>query len=741
MTTRLTPGDGGFQLGQFEVYPDRRTLVGPRGETRLEPKVMAVLELLARTPREVVTRNALLDEVWAGTVVTEEVLTRCISELRSALGDRRDAPRYIQTVPKSGYRLLLSPTPLGRAQGQRRLAYHAVLAAAVLAVAVGLAWLARDTVTPEPTPAIAVLPFDDLSAPDAEPYFAEGLAEELMQALARVPGLRVAARTSAFAYRSSDQDLRGIGDALNVSTVLTGSVRRAGDRIRVTAQLTAVDSGYQLWAEAYDREITDVFAIQNEIAASIARELQLELAPSARFRDPLPNVEAYDLYLLGRHHWHRRNPQSLARAAELFAAAIERDPNFALAYSGLADTYLFLGNYGGLDPQAQLAKAEPAVRKAFELGPDLAEPHASLGNLLTDKGDFVGAQKAYERALELNPHFSMAEMWLGNVFKAQGRLRDGHAHYLRAERLDPLHPTIQENLFWSYLDQGAYAEAERLIARAVREKLEPVARFQGLAATLALERGNYADAVELAQRCVALAPGQSEGYLLLARAREGLGQQALADAALAQATDVPRPSYKALVFAARKYALRGESASLEAFVSTHGQQLAQHAPEYQSMLAGWRGVAALRAARPTEAIELLQRALQTSGAHPGEPAERLNWVAHLVLALKAAQESGRADAWARQGREMVAAYDREGLADGTYLVAAALFLAATGAPGEAARRIDDALALGWRPDRRLDGDPLYGVLDAATRAKVSERRRETVERERARLEDQQALPG
>ncbi len=738
MTTNQPDDRGGFRIGEFEVHPDRRVIVGPRGEVRIEPKVMAVLQLLARTPREVVTRAVLLDTVWAGTVVTEEVLTRCISELRSAFGDPRDAPVYIQTVPKSGYRLLETPSPLAERSLSGVIRGRKLMVAGLgVIIAVGLVVL-RPVL--ESAPAIAILPFEDLSAAGGEPYFAEGLAEELMFALARVPGLRVASRTSSFSYAGGDHDVRTIGRELNVTTVLEGSVRRSGDQIRVSAQLTAVDTGFQLWAGAFDREFHDVFAIQNEIAVAIARALELELTQPGRFADAQPNVEAYDLYLLGRHHWHRRNPESLERAQQLFTAAIELDPNFALAYSGLADTYVFLSGYAGLDHDEAMAKAAARVEKALELGPELAEPYASLGMLLRAQKDSSGAQRAYERALELNPHYSMAEMWLGNALQSQGRLREAHAHHMSAYRLDPLHPVVQQNLFWSLMSLGRYTEAQTLVKQAISRKLEPRATFSSMAATVAFNQGSYASSIAHATRAIAEAPNECDGYILLAKTQRALGQTEAANATLLRAMDVEPVTWDALRNVAEHHAWQGDPASLEAFVRAHRAEFDSHRPRSDQMLAGWRGIAAARAGFYRDAASLLEAAIESASSKFGatEPRETLYQVAHLVLSPNVIEETDRSKIWVGRAQELIAGYDDQGWADAYYQVPAALVLAVTGLDEKAADRIDDALALGWSPPADLDSDPLFAQLDEATLAKLRLRLNETLERERAKLRDQLA---
>jgi TolB-like protein/DNA-binding winged helix-turn-helix (wHTH) protein/Tfp pilus assembly protein PilF len=739
MTVNQPDRNGGFRIGEFDVHPDRRVIVGSGGETRIEPKVMAVLELLASTPREVVTRSELLNTVWAGTVVTEEVLTRCVSELRSVLRDSRESPTYIQTVPKSGYRLLVTPEPIASESAApailRRKLAGAVALLVAIAVAVLLAWSGGSSSPAIDEPAIAILPFEDLSVDGDEPYFAEGLAEELMYALARVRGLRVASRTSSFAYESGE-DVRTIGRDLNVTTVLEGSVRRAGGRIRVNAQLTAVDTGFQLWVGSFDRELDDVFAIQNEIALAIARALELKLAQPGRFADAQPNVEAYDLYLLGRHHWHRRNPESLERAQQLFTAAIELDPNFALAYSGLADTYVFLASYGGLDREEAIAKAEAPVAKALELGPDLAESYASLGMLLSDKRDISGAQKAYERALELNPHYSMAEMWLGNTLQAQGRLREGHVHHMNAYRLDPLHPVVHQNLFWSLMSLGRYTEAEELLTKARSRELEPAATFTIMAGSVAFAQGKLARAQALAAQAIAKAPDGCDGYLLLSKAQRALGLIDAADASLRRAMEIDPTNFEAMHDIAERYAWQGDQAALEAFVAERKLELDAYAPWSDQMLPGLRGIAAARAGFPHDAASLLMRSINDAVTAPkhAKPLQVLTEVAHLLLALKTIEQPDRYETWVVRSRDLIEEYDRQGWADAPYEVAVALVLSLSGDGTEAAARMDDALALGWSPPADLDSDPLFAELDAALLIKLRLRLSETLERERAKLQ-------
>ncbi|HSG82006.1 MAG TPA: tetratricopeptide repeat protein, partial [Gemmatimonadota bacterium] len=305
-----------------------------------------------------------------------------------------------------------------------------------------------DTFTPPATPAasaedsIAVLPFTNMSGDPESEYFSDGVTEEIINALTRLPGLRVAARTSSFAFKGQSADIKEVGRRLGVATVLEGSVRQAGDRLRVTAQLIKAVDGYHLWSERWDREVDDVFEVQAEIAAAIADRLQVTLAAPAPARPPTTNVEAYRLYLKGRHLWNHRDEDSLLKAVDYFQSAIERDPEFAHAYSGLADTYLLLGSYRIIDRGESHQKAKSAAKQACELDDTLAEAHTSMGQVLRRERDWEGEERAYRRAIELNPNYATAHQWYSTLLAAQGRMDEAVREVKQAEMLDPLSHAI-----------------------------------------------------------------------------------------------------------------------------------------------------------------------------------------------------------------------------------------------------------------------------------------------------------
>ena len=316
---------------------------------------------------------------------------------------------------------------------------------------------------------IAVLPFANLSGdPDFE-YFSEGIAEEIINALTHLPGLRVAARTSSFAFRGPGIDLSEVGARLKVRTVLEGSVRRAGNRLRISAQLVKVGDDSNLWSERYDREMTDIFAIQDEIAKAIANRLRVSLGEGGAplVTPATDNLDAYHLYLKGRHYLAQRG-LGLKKALECFDQALALDPNYALAYAGLADACTVLAEYGLAPPNVMRRKARAAVERALELAPDLAEVHCAAGALsfICDWA-WSAASHDLQRAVELNPRCVAARQWLSYylVF-IEGRVEEGLAHARRAIELDPLAPLLVMQLGMTLTGAGRYEEAVASFRRA-----------------------------------------------------------------------------------------------------------------------------------------------------------------------------------------------------------------------------------------------------------------------------------
>ncbi|HSE66534.1 MAG TPA: protein kinase, partial [Gemmatimonadales bacterium] len=341
-----------------------------------------------------------------------------------------------------------------RAAPRRPLILTALIAlAALTALAI---YLNRRGTNPSPatSPSAAVLPFTDLSQEKDQEYFSDGLTDELITALSRIEGLKVAARTSSFQFKDAKADVREVGRKLGVATVVEGSVRKSGNRLRVNAQLVSAHDGYELWSESYDREVADVFAVQEEIARAIVAALRLRLghqSDSVLAERPTANLDAFDLYLKGRFAWNQRTGGSLLLAAQYFKQAVERDSGFARAYAGLADASILLPQYSGVLPRLAWPEAKAAAVKALALDSTLAEAHTSLayGTMLYE-WDWAAAETEFKRAIAADPNYPTARQWYGDYLAGRGRLEESLKQMRRGVELDPLSRIIGGELAWTY---------------------------------------------------------------------------------------------------------------------------------------------------------------------------------------------------------------------------------------------------------------------------------------------------
>ncbi|UCH84598.1 MAG: protein kinase [Candidatus Latescibacterota bacterium] len=363
---------------------------------------------------------------------------------------------------------------------------------------------------------IAVLPFADVSQKKDQDYLCDGIAEEIINHLAQVEGLHVVARTSAFSFKDKNEDIREIGRKLGVDTLLEGSVRKAGDRLRITAQLITASDGYHLWSERYDREMEDVFTIQDEITMAIVDKLKVTLLgeeKDALVKRYTEDVEAYNLYLKGRFFWNKRTETGYLKGLEYFRQATDQDPSYALAYAGIADSYDLLGWYGYLSPQEAFPRARKAAERAMELDDTLAEAHASSGWISANYDwDWANAEKQYNRALELNPNYATAHQWYAELLTYMGRHDDSITEAKKALELDPLSLIISNDLGQVYYFARRYDEAIYQLRKTL--EMDPgflVAHFF-LALTYA-QRAMYDDALRTAQRAMAIA-GEGDSLIL-----------------------------------------------------------------------------------------------------------------------------------------------------------------------------------------------------------------------------------
>ena len=379
-----------FELGTGRLWSGTR-------EIRLTPKAAAVLKELVTHAGQPVSKDDLFSSVWSDAAVSDDALTSCVQELRKALEDDAKQPRFIETRHRRGYQFVAPIADLSSAAA------------------------ARPPAATTDVSAIAVLPFADMSPGHDQDYLCEGLAEELINALTQIDGLRVAARTASFQFKGG-ADVREVGRQLGVGTLLEGSVRKAADRLRVTVQLIEVATGYHRWSQRFDRKLDDVFAIQDEIAESVATSLRgnvLSGREKAALVRPQTAVEAYECYLRGRQHLPRMTQTDLEKSAEMFERAIALDPRYAPAFAGLATVYATLYEWFGARAE-DLVRAERASKRVLELAPELADSHVARGCALSLSRRYDEAAAEFEEAIRLNPNLFDAYYYFARTSFARG---------------------------------------------------------------------------------------------------------------------------------------------------------------------------------------------------------------------------------------------------------------------------------------------------------------------------------
>jgi TolB-like protein/DNA-binding winged helix-turn-helix (wHTH) protein/tetratricopeptide (TPR) repeat protein len=484
------------RFGVFEADLRLGQLTKAGKRVRLQEQPFRVLAMLLERPGELVTRAELHNELWPQTIVDfDHGVNKAVSKIRDALGDSAENPRFVETIPGRGYRFLgdvspvedppapapesaaptqsptpdaptpaQAPTPAARAPvtespppaaqalqaRPRRVWWASAIVAALLVVAIAII-LTRSASPPRPH-SLVVLPFQNLSNDASQEFFADGMTDELITHLGQISALRVISRTSAMSYKATPKSLTDIARELNVEAVVEGSVLRAGDRVRITAQLIRVPADEHIWAHSYEGDIRDTLSLQRDVASAIVQQIGTTLTqPEMRALDASRPVvpEAYEAYLKGRYFWNKRTQDGLNKSIEQFDHAIEMDPTYSPAYSGLADAYALSGDweYGILSPQQAAAKSQAAASKAVSLDDSSAQAHTSLALSLDLYGwDWDAAEKEYERALQLNPGYATAHQWHAWHLLVTGRTNEGLAELRTAYSLDPLSLIISADL-------------------------------------------------------------------------------------------------------------------------------------------------------------------------------------------------------------------------------------------------------------------------------------------------------
>jgi TolB-like protein/DNA-binding winged helix-turn-helix (wHTH) protein len=501
-----------YQFGDFELDALRRVLMSRADGKQVDitGRVLEALVYLVERPGQLVDKKALIEALWPHVVVEEGSLTQTIHTLRRVLGERPGEHRYIATVPGRGYRFVaevgvraeqakLDAMPSRR---PKTLLVGAALALVLLVVVAVLMWRGRDQPVKEAAvpaqPSIAVLPFVDMSTEQDQAHFAEGLSEEILNLLAHTDTLRVIARTSSFSFKDQNADIRTIAQRLAVSHVLEGSVRKSGERVRITAQLIDASNSAHVWSETYDRDVHDIFGVQREIAAAVADALHVTLSSVGPRRAETSSVQAYEHYLQGRHLFNRRSGADLVQAKSHFEQAVQIDPDYGRAWAALAGVY-FVARYEDVELPNTMQNWGEAAERALAQAPDLAEAHVRAAQYYGNAGDHSAMRTHFARAAALDPGDPLVlGMSLSDAI-TEGRLEDAVEMQRRLVSTDPLSATHRGNLGNLLMLVGRLPEAQAELERAL--ELSPAGfRMTSSVADVLILQGRTDEALKVIAR-------------------------------------------------------------------------------------------------------------------------------------------------------------------------------------------------------------------------------------------------
>jgi TolB-like protein/DNA-binding winged helix-turn-helix (wHTH) protein/Tfp pilus assembly protein PilF len=587
------------RFDQFELNLRTAEIYKQGKRVKLQDQPCQVLALLTERPGELVTREELQKRLWPNDTFVDfdHGVNIAINKLRDALGDSAEHPRFIETLPRRGYRWLspvesvadisakagtaasesappkVPPSP-GSATAVapwskiRLLPMAAISAIAFLcgltllfAFDVGkLRTRSLGSAAPARIQSIAVLPLENLSHEPEQEYFADGITEELITSLSKIGALHVTSRTSVMRYKRTNKSLPQIARELNVDGIIEGTVQRSGDRVRVTAQLIHAPTDRHMWAGTYDRELKDVLALQDEVARSIANEIKTTLTPQEKKNltavRPV-NPGAYEAYLKGRYYWNKRTAEGISKASDYFQQAINLQPDYGMAYSGLADCSSGLAWHGFAAPKEVLPKAKAAALKAIEIDPASGEAHASLALALSHQRSWAAAENEFKRALQLSPGYANAHHWYGDYLSVVDRHEEALAEARRAFELDPLSPMINTWLGYRYYYSRHYDEAIQQ-GRKILEFDPSFAAAHLLLGQAYLQKGLHPQAISELQSATTLS-GNSPIYLAqvgVAYAAAGRNVEALT--VIDQLQKAARQTYVSSYGLAQIYAALGD---------------------------------------------------------------------------------------------------------------------------------------------------------------------------------------
>ncbi|MGH8496153.1 MAG: winged helix-turn-helix domain-containing protein [Gammaproteobacteria bacterium] len=523
-----------FRIDDCEVYPSRNLITGPKGATRVEPKAMAVLVELASKAGETVSRRDLIDAVWPRGFVTDDVLTRCVTQLRKALGENRRHPRFLETVPRKGYRLLPRIAPFEHAGNRiEDRAQH---------------------------PVLLVLPFQNLSGRQDQEYLADGMTELLIARLAAFQGLRVLSRTTAMSFKDRRISMPALVQEIGVAWIVEGSIMLASERLLVVAQLIDAHCDAHVWADEYRCAFTDLLDLQNDISTRVATGIRLRIAPLSKPERPPRHVAADAMrgYLKARQLVSRRTPRALGEALMQLAKVVEREPNYAQAWASMAEIHMLLAHYGAEPPQRAVPESRACVNRALALDPGLAAALGCQGALaLFFDRDPEAAEASLRRALELQPSYSLALISMANVCAVRGEFTEANEWVQQALLIDPRDIGINMNAADHLILAGRYEEAARQLVRTLELHESHLPSRLRLVLALALG-GNHVEAARQLENLKSAAGVSAQYWEYAALAAAAHGDLEEAKNCAAELDHLARGGYIAPWARARVFVAAGE---------------------------------------------------------------------------------------------------------------------------------------------------------------------------------------
>lgn len=594
------------RFGVFEVDLKACELRKHGLRLKLPEQPFQVLAVLLEKPGEIITRDELRNQLWPGDTFVDfdHGLNNAVMKLREVLGDSSENPRFVETIPRRGYRFIAPvdesiyssqvnvPETVGLG-GQPELTRLGQIEATVpwktpvsprahfrrnaLVVSVALAAFALVAAfvfyyghpggggrPSEHSTSLVVLPLDNLSGDKDQEYFADGMTDELIANLAKIRSLRVISRSTAMAYKGTHKPLSQIARELNVDAVVEGTVLRVGNRVRITAELVQVSTDQHLWADTYESQMGDVLALQNRVSSAIVNEIRINLTPEDRERlakTPAVAPEAYENYLKGRYYWNKRTDENLTKAIGYFEEASRQDPHYALAYAGLSDCYAIISAtiFGTMPSSVAGPKAKTAAQRALEIDPSLAEAETSLATVKFNYDwDWQGAAAGFERAIQLNPNYATAYQRYSLYLMAMGRTQESFDQINRARELDPLSISINFSLGWRLYMARQYDRALEQLRNTL--EMDPSYELPHLVAGQAYEqRGQFEAAIAELRKAVDLSHGTPMMISALAHAYARSGNNMEAEKLLAQLTADSRKEYVSPYYIAIVYAGLGNN--------------------------------------------------------------------------------------------------------------------------------------------------------------------------------------